>query len=197
MSHNVGKLQQDVTILAAMAAEMDVYLDSEVLFWPMAALSVPRLTLGGYLMRQHRLLALKGLLSAEEQVRVDETVAAFNTAVSERIVRLEKHAHQEIDARLRQWRAYLDDLQKEYHLNVSNYATAVESRVMLEALTDYLQRPPHQLNTAVLPRIGQIDAYLQARWEPGAFGWDEQWQPAYPVETYWWLYGRPKGAAVS
>ncbi len=197
MSHNVGKLQQDVTILAAMATEMGVYLDSDVLFWPMAALSSPRLTLGGYLMRQHRLLALKGLLSAEEQMQVAEAVTVFNMAVSERVVRLEKRAHQEIDARLRQWRAYLDDLQKDYHLNVSSYATAVEARVMLAALTDYLQQPPYQLDTAVLPRIDQIDAYLRVRWEPGVFVWDEQWQPAYPAEAYWWLYGRPKGAAVS
>jgi hypothetical protein len=51
--------------------------------------------------------------------------------------------------------------------------------------------------TAVLPRIDQIDAYLRVRWEPGAFVWDEAWQPAYPPEPYWWLYGRPKGAAVS
>ena len=49
--------------MTAMAAEMDAYLKSDVLFWHMSASRMPALTLGGYLMRQHRLLILRKLLS--------------------------------------------------------------------------------------------------------------------------------------
>ena len=105
------KLTQDVTILTAMAAEMDKYLDSDALFWPLSSPRMPRLTLG-YLMRQHRLLVLKDLLAADKQNEVDTAVFQFNQALINRIVRFEHKAQHEIEVRLRQWGAYLNDLER-------------------------------------------------------------------------------------
>ena len=65
------KLAQDVPILSAMAAEMANYLDSDILFWPLSGSRMPRLTLGGYLMRQQRLLILKNSLKSKHPVMGD------------------------------------------------------------------------------------------------------------------------------
>ena len=189
MLDEVGKLAQDVTILAEMAGEMDEYLRSDVLFWQMMKGSLPKLTLGGYLMRQHRLLALPELLSAEEQAVVDTAVTQFNHALVEKIVRLEQKGHQELEARIRQWAEYLKDFRWERGAAISGYTSAVETRVMITAVTDKLQMPPYQLDSRITEQIALLDGNLRSRWRSGYFLWPEAWQPAYPQADYWYLYG--------
>ena len=193
MVNQVGKLGQDVTILAEMASEMADYLRSDVLFWPMMKGGLPKLTLGGYLMRQHRLLALPELLSDEEQVVVDTAVTQFNQALVEKIVRLEQKAHQELEARIRQWGEYLKDFRWERGAAVAGYTSAVETRVMMTALIDKLEMPPYHLDPHVNKQIAVLDNNLRSRWRSGPFLWPEAWQPAYPRTEYWYLYGAVNG----
>jgi hypothetical protein len=189
MLNEVGKLAQDVTILAEMAGEMADYLRSDVLYWQMMKGGLPKLTLGGYLMRQHRLLALPELLTDEEQVVVDTAVAQFNHALVEKIVRLEQKAHQELEARIRQWGEYLKDFRWERGEAVAGYASAVENRVMITAVTDKLQMPPYQIDPRITEKITLLDGNLRTRWRSGSFLWPEAWQSAYPKSDYWYLYG--------
>lgn len=186
------KLAQDVAILSAMAEEMESYLDSDVLFWHMAKAGMPTLTLGGYLMRQHRLLALYDELSAEEQEEVDAAVARFNQALEERTVRFEQKAHRELDARLRQWEEYLKDVDRDQASSKSNYSTAVEARAMIAALSEYLNLAPYELDSRVPQRAALLDTRLRNRWTTGEFIWPESWTAAYPQADYWWLYGAPR-----
>ena len=104
------KLARDLVVLEAMAAEMDEYLRRDVLFWPLRGSDLPRLTLGGYLMRQHRLLQLRDLLSMAEQERLHAAIKRYHEGQEEKIVRLEKKAHEELEARIRQWREYLNEV---------------------------------------------------------------------------------------
>jgi hypothetical protein len=192
VTDGLEKLRQDLDILEAMAGEMDSYLMSEVLFWPMAKGGMPRLTLGGYLMRQHRLLALKGLLTEDEAARLDAAVSTFNAALVEKVVRLEGRAQQELEARLRQWGEYLKDLSRDSGSGGSYYETAVEPRAMISALVNKLKLPPYKLEPRINQQITMYDNNLRRRWDSGQFVWPEEWQPAYPEKSYWWLYGRPK-----
>ena len=192
MSEGMEKLRQDLEIIEAMAAEMDSYLKSDVLFWPMTNGNLPRLTLGGYLMRQYRLLALEDLLDEGEKERLDTAVSQFNEALVEKIVRLEQRTHQELEARMRQWAEYLKDLSRESASSSAYYATAVETRAMISALVNKLKLPPYQLNDRILQQITMFDGNLRRRWHSGDFVWPEEWQPAYPKAVYWWLYGGPR-----
>jgi hypothetical protein len=192
MTQDEDKLAHDVHILSAMADEMGNYLDSDVLFWHMAQGGMPVLTLGGYLMRQDRLLALYDTLTKEQQAEVDAAVAKFNKALEERTVRSEQKAHRELDARLRQWEESLKDYERGQGSQKSNYGTAVEARAMIAALTNFLQLAPYELNDRVLQRTALLDGRLRARWESGDFVWPESWQEAYPRSQYWWLYGLPR-----
>lgn len=193
MLNEVGKLAQDVTILAEMAGEMADYLRSDVLYWQMMKGGLPKLTLGGYLMRQHRLLTLPELLTDEEQLVVDTAVTQFNQALVEKIVRLEQKAHQELEARIRQWGEYLKDFRWERGAALAGYSSAVENRVMITAVTDKLLMPPYQLNSRITEQIALLDGNLRTRWRSGPFLWPEAWQPAYPKSEYWYLYGAVQG----
>jgi hypothetical protein len=193
MLDEVGKLTQDVTVLAEMAEEMADYLRSDVLYWQMMKGGLPKLTLGGYLMRQHRLLALPELLTDEDRGVVDTAVTQFNHTLVEKIVRLEQKAHQELEARIRQWAEYLKDFRWERGAAVAGYTSAVENRVMITAVIDKLQMPPYQLNTRLTEQLALLDGNLRSRWRSGPFLWPEAWQPAYPRGDYWYLYGAVQG----
>jgi hypothetical protein len=192
MADAVAKLREDLEVLEAMAAEMNEYLMSEVLFWPMRKGNLPRLTIGGYLMREHRLRALADLLSEEERQRLAAAVEQFNQALVEKVVRFERRANEELPARLRQWGEYLRDLKGEARASAGYYPSAVETRAIIDALVDKLERPPYQLEQNALQPLAMLDQNLRAHWQPGDFVWPDGWQPAYPQTRYWWLHGLPR-----
>lgn len=186
------RLRQDLDVMEAMVAELEVYLRSDALFWQMESGNLPRLTLGGYLVRAQRLLRLRHLLSTADQNRLDKITAQFETSLQEKVVRFETKAHEELDARLRQWTAYLQDLRNDVGGMVAGYGSHVETRAMIQALIDRLQMAPYELQSRVLQQLEMLDKQLQQHWQTGAFIWPEAWQPAYPPDKFWWLYGRPR-----
>ncbi|MDX1412782.1 MAG: hypothetical protein R3293_01245 [Candidatus Promineifilaceae bacterium] len=192
MTSAIEKLDQDVAIVAYMAAEMESYLNSDVLFWNMRRSGLPALTLGGYLMRQYRLLRLQKLLHDSKKKELDAAVQQYNDALVEKIIRFEQKAHRELDARLRQWGEYLKDVDRGTAASTSNYRNAVETRAMIAALTEQLQLAPYEIEPRVLSETSLLDRQLKRVWKPGEFIWFEEWQPAYPLEYYWWLYGNPR-----
>ena len=195
MLEGVDKLRKDLKIIEAMAAEMDDYLCNETMFWPLGDSSLPRLTLGGYLMRQHRLSALRQLLDENEQEGLDRAIATFNEALVEKVVRFEQHAHDELHARLRQWSEYLRELNQEPAAAGDYYASAVETRAMIAALLDKLEMPPYELDKRIFNELGVYDRALSNHWLADGFVWPSEWQPAYPRSAYWWLYGRPRSSS--
>lgn len=192
MMEAIDKLRQDLKILEAMVVEMDDYLRSQAMFWPLADSSLPRLTLGGYLMRQHRLSALDQLLDDDERDRFNVVVENFNDALVEKVVRFEQHAHDELHARLRQWSEYLRELSHESIAAGDYYGSAVETRAMIAALLDKLEMPPYELDKRVLNELGAYDGALANHWIANGFIWPKEWRSAYPRSSYWWLYGRPR-----
>lgn len=191
MSEGFEHLKQDLIALEAMAAEMEDYLKSEVLFWPLQHGGLPRLTLGGYLMRQHRLLALRNSLNMDEQSRLYAAINTFNQSIKEKVVRLEQRAHQELHARLRQWLEYFKDLQQSKGAS-AYFASSVEIRAIIEAIIHQLQIAPYQIDPQICQELAQLDAQLANQWQPDKFVWSVEWEEAYPKGAYWWLYGHPQ-----
>ncbi len=192
MTSSAEKLAQDLEILQVMADQMDDYLRSESLFWPMGYSDMPMLTLGGYWLRQHRLMALRSLLTSEQQAQLDAAIQTFDTAVSEWVVRTEKRAHTELEARIRQWGEYLGDLADKKSADLASYPAQVEVRAIIAALLNQLQQRPYTLDQKLANAATSLDQGLRARLSGGEFVWPEAWQPAYPKAEYWFLYGRPR-----
>jgi hypothetical protein len=186
------KLHADLSILEAMASEMDEYLKNQGMFWPLQDSSMPRLTRGGYLMREARLTQLRHLLSPEEQDRLSAAVRQFDLALVEKVVRFEEKAHEELHARLRQWGEYLKEMRRESVGAGDYYASSVETREMIAALLHKLSSPPYRLDERMLAELQAYDQVLRDHWAPGDFVWAAEWQDAYPKSQHWWLYGRPR-----
>ena len=185
------RLTQDAAVLVAMAGQMDQYLDSDILFWPAPRGGMPALTLGGYLLREHRLRLLSGLLPADQQAQINAAMTQFNQVLADRVVRFEKKDHNELEPRLRQWEEYIKDMDRGTFDRSSNYGTAVETRAIIQALLEKLSLPPYQTEARPQQHLETLDTRLRSRFVPADFIWPLEWEPAYPRPTYWWLYGSP------
>lgn len=176
---------RDLLILEEMMAGLDDYLLSESTYWVTTG-DLPKLTIGGCLMRLRRLELLVALLSPAERTRFELARQRFHAIIGEQVVRFEHRTHQEMRARLQEW---MQDL-KGYRLtDKAAYADKVDARVLLADTIGFLQQPPYRLDRRITGELAQLDEHLHRRWQSGDFVWPAVWQAAYPAQTYWWLYG--------
>ncbi len=185
-------LSRDLQILEKMSSDMDAYLKSESMHWVIGNGDVPRLTIGGYLMRQERLIFLCEKLDVEDQQRLQKGVEQFRRTLKEKVVLFEKRAHQELHARLGEWVGYLRSLKKYGSSRAAKYASVVDTRLVIEVVVDKLHMPPYQLQSQIPEELDTLDQNLRDRWQEGEFVLPAVWQPVYPRQKYWWLYGHPK-----
>ncbi len=190
-------LLRDLAILEQMSIELGAYLMSEAERWTMARGDMPRLTLGGVLMRQHRLAVLCDRLQPNEQTRLNVSGTRITNLQSENLVRFERRGHQELHARMGEWIGRLRNWADKGRVTTKEYARDVDTRVVITALLERLGEPPFRLDAQIQEELSAVDKHLLGNWREGAFVWSPVWQPAYPRQLYWWLYGRPKGKVVS
>jgi hypothetical protein len=188
MTEGTKKLKIDLAIMAVMASEMSDYVRSDVLFWRMSRGNMPKLTFGGYLMRQYRLVSLRHQLSAEDQERLRTAMDRFDEAIQGWTVRVESRMHQEIDARIRQWGEYMRDLRAGSGSALTSYPSAVEARCMLTHLLDHLYQPGYQVLPRFESELNILDTRLNSIRKITEFVWDEEWEKAYPVNRFDYLY---------
>lgn len=196
MSEGHKLLVRDLYIFERMTAELGAYLDSNTLIWELSNANMPKLTLGGCLMRHHRLHVLKHSLQPSESMWLYDTATQFNKVLAERVVKTEKRAHEELHARTSEW---IRELQRfpTYLLEgwQQAYASVVDTRVVMDALIHFLQASPYQLDQKLKTEVKTLDANLHKRWKHGTFVWPFVWEPAYPADDYWWMYGQLKTVA--
>lgn len=183
---------RDLKIFEIMVSEMDDYLMSEATHWTMEKGDMPKLTIGGCLMRACRLPVVRLQLDGAAQKRLDVAVQYFEKALSGHVVRFEKRMHQELHARLSDWSAYLRAMASRMMADVDYYASVIDTRAVITAMIDELQKPAYQFDAHISEEVTTLDENLKGRWQVGTFVWPSVWQPAYPPEKFWWLYGRPQ-----
>jgi len=192
MNEEYNILLHDLLILEEMADNMRQYLISNATNWVIPRANMPKLTIGGYLMRQHRLLVIKDHLESEDRARLWGAIQKFDEALVEQVVRFETRAHEELHTRIGEWVNFLRDLGSRMVSEVNFYVGIVDTRVVITGLIDQLQKQPYHLEQGVLEEIKTLDNHLRDYLEDNEFIWDEIWKPAYPQEKYWCLYGCPR-----
>lgn len=186
--------ERDLRVLEEMVSEVGDYLDSGATHWTLVAPDMPKLTLGGILMRIHRLCALPSGLSRAQKDRLETAVAQFDAVLPEAVVRFEARAHQELHARLSEWSSYLRHMRARHASSPKYYARVVDTRVVIDRLVAKLSQRPYQLEKQVPRELAQFDRHLRNAWEESDFVWQDYWQPAYPANPFWYLYGSPRGS---
>ena len=188
------RIDLDMKLCEAMVTTMSTYLDSTAVYYPLATAAMPKLTLGSFLMRFNRLQAIQENLPELDQNLLEQVTFEFEQTINSRLARVEQKGHKEAEIRLRQWQRQIEDLKETPESDIPYYATTVENRVMLAELLAFLQQAPYRLDNTLLAKTAVADQALNPIWNNGEFVWPQVWQPAYPQDTYWWLYGTPTGS---
>ena len=173
--------EKDKAYLQAAVPELENYLLSDELYWPVTArgYDLPRLTLGGVLLSQARLEA--------RNERIELLMVKLNAVRSKWRVAWEAKAGREVQARMRLWGNYLSDYRQNPESQADAYRHEVEYRAMLQLLSADLPAPlPEQ------KELSQLDSLLRSNLIPVDFIWDSDLQAGFPREVYWYLYGKLK-----
>lgn len=181
----------DLKYVQAGIDEMETYLVSKNLFYPLHILSPPgepanpRLTLGSLV------LALARLHAREEDQRQDAHVRSLETALDRwRIGWMsswKKKAKREIHSRLRQWRLYLQDVLQAPQAQIVFYPSEVRVRVIIDLLKAEIDPP----DSSLVEELEALDQTLRSIHLSGEFIWDADLAPGFRPEPYWYLWGKP------
>lgn len=171
--------EKDRAYLEAGIPELEDYLLSDELFWPITArgFDLPRLTIGGVLLAMTRLQA--------RGAGIESLVAQLDAVRSKWRVAWETKAGRGVQTRMRLWGNYLADYRQNPEGQADVYPHEVRYRVMLHLLLAELPASPSEQK-----ELTQLDSLLRVNLVSGDFIWEAELQPGFPREVYWYLYGK-------
>lgn len=179
----------DLRYLKAGVEELESYLLSDHMYWPLDAKTrpeepvFPNLTLGNLLLAEARLKARQA--SPEQQAQLDEVLRTLDQLRAHWRVAWSKKAEQSIQNRLKMWVDFIDEYSRAPEANADRYAYEVQRRVMLDLLLADENAPE-----GVVELLGKLDALVKTFLVPGDFIWEAELQDGFPRNKYWYLYGK-------
>lgn len=181
----------DWTIARWLTDELDAYLKSDVLYWPIApdnplGTKMPQLTIGGLLESLVRAEAARADLTSDQPAALPAIRQHHDRIRAAQPVAYANKALRELNSRLAAWSTYLDDAQRKPADVAAYYPHEVRTRAKAHLLAQALGR---DLPTATRARLSRLDARLLLMLQPGDFVWEARLRTAFPQDTCWWLYG--------
>lgn len=188
------KTALDLAYLREAIQVLREYLFSSELYWSLASPGIsalPNLTLSNVTLAYVRLAAMP--LEAPEAAELRRIENQLEALYGSWRLAWGRKAGADFRARLTLWRNFIEDYREQPETQVDRYAYEVRRRVQLHLL----RFPPPgwpgaEVPAAELDLLKGLDATLRAVFEPGSFVWEVGLAPAFPADTYWYLYGKPK-----
>jgi hypothetical protein len=152
---------------------------------------MPSLTIGALLMRLHRLKKLEGHLNSAQKATLTNIEMLHDDVRQRQTGRYHEKVVNEAGARLRALEAFFAECEDDPQTCAESYLPEAQRRTIVQDIVDAL----HRYNLPLIDfdnTLRQRDTQLRRFTSPSDFIWSAELQPAYPQETYWWLYARPK-----
>jgi hypothetical protein len=143
------------------------------------------------LMRLHQLEALAADLTPDQHERLQTALAAARNELEHWRVQAEGKALLEIKSRLRQWSAYVRELESDPRRFVDEYVTHTTGRTTLYFAVQVAGKALYGKSTT--SQITMADQMMRNLVAPGDFILDKRLEDAYPRSTFWWLHAWPRG----
>jgi hypothetical protein len=185
-------ISYDLKYLKAGIDELESYLLSKKLFWPIGAAApegdphFPRLTLGGILLSRARLHARD--LPKSDAFEFHSLQKELDHWRSKWITAWERKAVREFNSRIRQWRHYLDELNQNPDRFVPYYDSQVRLRVLIEILLGEIRKHKNES----IENLQNLDGFLRSVFVPGEFLWEPDLESGFDREKFWYLWGEPE-----
>jgi hypothetical protein len=186
-------LERDLRVLAAMAANLTPYLYEDEMYGYLGG-DLPRLTLGGLLMRLYRLSHLEDSLTAEQRATVADAQTRFEADRSKWAVHYETKLVNELRSRAEALLRFLDECNDDLANCAASYPSQAEKRTMIEHLKDAAEGL-NLLTEDHRALLNVVDQKIRRMLRDGNFITDERLKDVYPRDKFWWLYGSVGGNA--
>jgi len=184
-------IDTDLKALEAMASNLTPYLYENALYGTLS-MNLPKLTVGGLLLRLYRLEQLEKTLTNHQQERLRDAKINFEQQRSEWMVHYEGKITHELQARLRDLGNYLNDYDRHPKSTANGYPVEATRRTIIHHLM--LEAQHLALWTDELAdTLRRADSRLQAALtlDTPSFVWDDLLKQMYPMDDFWWLYSTP------
>lgn len=184
----------ELPYLQASVALLEDYLLSEEVYWsigiqpPPGDPPYPMLTLGGLLL--YRVKAACRPLDYYNQMQLGNIKDQIDASRLRWRVAWENKATREYHSRLMLWRDYLGEYRRSPANNVNRYSYEVNRRTILNLLATEASGVP----SAEKELLGALDKFLQSAFLPGDFLWEQECAEGFSKNSYWFLWGKLKGA---
>lgn len=183
----VFDLERDLRVLSAMASSLTPYLYEDEMFGHLAG-DLPKLTLGGLLLRLYRLSRLDDSLDADQQTLVQDARINFEAECSKWAAHYERKLQHELQSRINAFDYYLQECVEDVRSCAAGFPTQAEKRTMIEHLKTEAEEH-NVLDDEIENRLRQADYKLRRLFREGEFITDERLINVYPRERFWWMYG--------
>ncbi len=185
-------VEKDVRALSAMASNLTPYLYEDELYGYLSG-DLPRLTLGGLLLRLYRLRRFDhSLLGPEQETQVQDAAINFDAARSEWSVHYKTKLAAELKSRLDALDQYLRDCAEQPQGCAADYPIQAEKRTMIQHLYDELAEQndvPDELEA----RLKQVDNRLRRLLSGDEFVFDVRFFFFFSARPVLVLYGHING----
>ena len=182
-------LEYDLRYLRAALADLEEYLFSQEIYWPIGVTPprgeppYPRLTMGGILLARQSLGARPMEPAQAEEMydligHLDETRTKWRVAWGAKAAR-------GFSSRLTQWKNFIEDYRKQPENNQDRYAYEVRGRAMLQLL----QPESSEIPAGELALFTGLDLILEDYFMEGNFVWGTELTLSFPKSQFWYLYG--------
>ena len=196
MSETNYSIDHDLSEAKAFADHLVPYVYEGELYGSIGGMfgsaSMPRLTVGGLLLRLSRLHALQDQMTAEQKAQLAGIDAQTENARREWSVHYHDKLVQEATSRLKMIEQFFGDCADDPRTCAANYPPEAMRRTIVQVILDALDEP----NTDLDREARKVDTQLHRFTQPGEFIWASALQPAYPQDSYWWLYAKPPRAGA-
>ena len=181
-------IERDLSDAKSMADNLLPYVYEGELYGNIGG-STPKLTIGGLLLRLHRLHALADQLSASQKATLDEIDAQHEEVRREWSIHYHEKLKQEALSRLKVIEAFFVECEDDPRVCSGNYQPEANRRTIVQNIAEALGQA--EGSAEITKAAKKIDQQLRRYTEPSDFVWSPELQPAYPADTYWWLYAKP------
>lgn len=182
-------LARDVRTVEAMAANLTPYIYEDDLFGILPG-DLPRLTLGGLLMRLARLRVFADRLPEPQRQVADAARRQLEEVREKWRVHYEKKIVHELRSRMVHLHQFLKEAEENPNRIAPDCPSAMEKRVIVELLKDEAAQlgvwTPELAGT-----LRAVDSQIRRLGEQRDFIWDPAVQDAYPKDKFWFLYMAP------
>lgn len=184
----------NLNLLKIMNEELEDFLLSEQIFWPLGGNPdpgqppYPKLSVGQLQLTLKELEAVEDALPPEQSRQWTSLRDRAWALRSKWTTAMAQKSLAESSTRVNLWRAYLNEV-KEAGGTSGNYTYEVRHRVILELLSDLTNLLD---DDRIQEEITALDNQLKGMLSKQAgFIWDEPLARVYPDNRYWFLYRRP------